>query len=130
MNTYRVAGPELINTNVYGQLIASRELMSPSKQPYGVDTVVIPIYRWSPTLNKDSNVPRSRRYDVDSLGMHLSTCLPKWAVASGLSPWVSPAHSLNPADLSTVFAPRNVPLQSGLLLNRAMTLPFLVASFP
>lgn len=52
-------GPELVNTNVYGQLIAWQELMSSSKQPYGEETMVIPIYGWSPALDKDSNVPEN-----------------------------------------------------------------------
>lgn len=126
MNTYHVAGPGLIKTNVYGQLIAPQELMSSSKQPYGVDTVVIPICRWSPALSRDSDVPKNHtENEADSLGIHLYHLLLQGPLRLG----VSAVHSLSPANLSAVLAPLNVPLQSGLVLHRATTLSFLGASF-
>lgn len=43
VNTYHKAGPGLIKTNVYGQLIVQQKWTSSSNQPDGVDTTVPPI---------------------------------------------------------------------------------------
>lgn len=119
-------GPELVNTNVYGQLIAWQELMSSSKQPYGEETMVIPICRWSPALNKDRS-----RYEVDSLGIPLYHLPPEVgcslrAVLMGFSCALaepgSSVHCLCP-HVTCLF-------HQASFLNGAMTLPFLVASFP
>lgn len=84
MNTYHVAGPGLIKTNVYGQLIAPQELMSSSKQPYGVDTVVIPIYRWSPALSRDSDVPKiTQKTKQTAWGFTCTTCFSRVGCAAG-----------------------------------------------
>lgn len=128
MNTYHVAGRELVNTNVYGQLMAWQELMSSSKQPR-VEPIVIPISRWSPAVNKDSNVPEITQKEVDSLGIHLYPLPPKVVWSLGAASVGFSCALTEPGSSASGLAPVNVPVQSGLLLDRAMTLPFRAASF-
>lgn len=60
--------------------------MLSSKQPYGIDSVPVPIYRWSPALSEDSEAPQitaREAGEVGRVGIHLYHLPPGWATARG-----------------------------------------------
>lgn len=101
-NTHHEAGPRLINANIYRQLMACQDLMSPSKPPYGADTVVthtrLRVERCA--LREPTDTGRRR----PGLGFTCTAGLLGWAGAS-LRTARCLLDPLNPANVSAVFAP-------------------------